>query len=708
MKQAFVKKGIVLPVEVPAPTVKYGYIKIRVLYSTVSAGTEITSLKGSGKSLLKRALEDPSKILRVVDILKTQGIKNATSKVSIAADGLNSIGYSVAGIVEEIGEGVDGFSIGDLVSAGGSGFAVHAEFVVVPKNLVVKVPEGLDMNWASTGTVGSISLHGVRRADLRIGEFAVVVGTGLLGLIATQILKASGVRVACVDINDGRLNLAAELGADIIINSLNEDPVQAIKNWTNGNGADAVLFFASTDKNEPLSQSFQMCRRKGKVVMIGVSGMLVDRNDIYRNEIDFIISTSYGPGRYDDSYELKGIDYPYAYVRWTENRNIYEYLLLVKEGKINLEKLIPSIYSIDDVEDAYKSLQINPEKHILTILKYNEEKLIAKSSLIEVNKSWRVESEKIRIGLIGAGSFAVGTLLPIIYENSDKYQLKTVVNSTGDKAINVARQFNAALASSNQEDIFNDPEIDLVMICTRHGNHAELVLKSLKANKHVFVEKPLATTESQLKEISDFYENDKPANKPIVMVGFNRRFSPHAQLIKNELDKRNSPVLLNYRMNAGFVPEDSWVHNDGGRIVGEACHIIDLMQYLTGSEVIEVSVNSLKPSKGKFLNSDNRSITYNFKDGSVGVLNYFALGNSNLPKETLEVHFDNKTMILNDYKSIESYGLKIKSQEFTTSRKGHREEWITLHDSLKKGLWPIPLQSLLHTTHLSLLSSKQY
>jgi predicted dehydrogenase len=451
-----------------------------------------------------------------------------------------------------------------------------------------------------------------------------------------------------------------------------------------------------------------MCRRKGKVVMIGVSGMSVDRNDIYRNEIDFIISTSYGPGRYDDSYELKGIDYPYAYVRWTENRNIYEYLLLVKEGKINLEKLIPSIYSIDDVQNAYKSLQVNPEKHILTILKYDEEKHIAKSSLIEVNKALKVEGGKIRIGLIGAGSFAVGTLLPIIYENSDKYQLKTVVNSTGDKAVNVGRQFNAALASSNQDDIFNDPEIDLVMICTRHGNHAELVLKSLKANKHVFVEKPLATTESQLKEISDFYENDMSANKPIIMVGFNRRFSPHAQTIKTELDKRNSPILLNYRMNAGFVPEDSWVHDDGGRIVGEACHIIDLMQYLTGSEIIEVSVNSLKPSYGKFLNSDNRSITFNFKDGSVGVLNYFALGNSNLPKETLEVHFDNKTMILNDYKSIESYGLKIKSQKFTISRKGHSEELITLHDSLKKGLWPIPLQSLLHTTYLSLLSSKHY
>ncbi len=708
MIQAFVKKGIVVPVEVPAPAIKFGQIKIRVLYSTVSAGTEITSLKGSGKSLLKRALEDPSKILRVVDILKNQGIKNATSKVSIAADGLNSIGYSVAGIIEEIGEGVDGFSIGDLVSAGGSGFAVHAEYVVVPKNLVVKVPDGLDITWASTGTVGSIALHGVRRADLRIGEFAVVVGTGLLGLIATQILKASGVRVACVDINDGRLNLASELGADLIINSLNENPVQAIKNWTSGNGADAVLFFASTDKNEPLSQSFQMCRRKGKVVMVGVSGMLIDRNDIYRNEIDFIISSSYGPGRYDDTYELKGIDYPYAYVRWTENRNIYEYLLLVKEGKINLEKLIPCIYSIDEVEDAYKLLQLNPEKHILTILKYNAEKHYAKSIPIQINKSWKVENEKIRIGLIGAGSFAVGTLLPIIYENTEKFQLKTIVNTSGDKAVNVARQFNAAIASSNQDDIFNDPEINLVMICTRHGNHADLVLKSLKANKHVFVEKPLATTENQLIEIADFYLNGNFEHKPIVMVGFNRRFSPHAQLIKSELVKRNSPIILNYRMNAGYVPEDSWVHEDGGRIVGEACHIIDLMQYLTDSEIEEVSVNSIKPGNGKFLNSDNRSITLNFKDGSIGVLNYFSMGNSSLPKETLEVHFDNKSMILNDYKSIESYGLKIKSQVFDNPKKGHREEWMMLYDCLKKGNWPIPLQSLLHTTEISLLSSKQY
>lgn len=705
MKQSFINKGKVTIHKIPQPTVKKGFVKIQVAFSTISAGTEMSAVKGTGKSILQRAIDDPSKVFKVLDIVKTQGLKNAKSKVNSATEKLNSTGYSVAGCIIELGGGIQDLKVGDMVAAGGSGFAVHAGVVVVPRNLVVKVPQGLDLKSASTGTVGSIALHGVRRADLRIGEYGVVFGVGLLGLLALQMLKASGVKTACVDINAKRLVLAKELGADLIINSMDEDPVLAIQNWTSGYGADAVLFMAATEKDEPLSQSFRMCRRKGKVVLVGVSGMNVNRNDIYKDEIDFLISTSYGPGRYDNSYELEGNDYPYAYVRWTENRNIAEYLNLVKEGKINLNKLKPACYSIDDVGQAYQHIVNDPENHILTILEY--EKSDAKSELqaIVINPARKHIQDRISIGLIGAGSFASNTLLPIIYENSDKFYLKTVVNSTGDKAVNVSTQFKAEKASSNPDDIFNDPDIDLVLICTRHNNHAELVLKGLQCNKHVYVEKPMAITLDEINSIAAFYKNAVENETPMLMVGFNRRFSTYAREIKGKLDGRNSPVLLHYRMNAGFIPYDSWVHDDGGRIIGEACHIIDLMVYLTGSNVTDYAVSSFNPQGGKFKSADNRSITLTFLDGSIAVIDYFGCGSNQLSKEYLEVHFDNKSIIMDDYKSLKGFGVKVKSLVSTVSGKGHKEEWLALYDGLKTGNWPISLDSLLKTTKVSILAS---
>lgn len=706
MKQAFAKKGTVIPVDVPEPGVKKGFVKIKVAYSTVSAGTEMTSVKGSGKSMLSRAIENPAQVLRVLEILKNQGLKNATGKVASAADKLNTIGYSVSGEVIEVGEGVDEFSVGDRVSAGGSGFALHAGIVTVPKNLVVKVPSGLDLLSASTGTVGSIALHGVRRADLRIGEFGVVFGVGLLGLLALQILKASGVRVACVDLDSSRLELASQLGADLTINPGEQDAVLAVDNWTGGYGADAVLFMAATHKDEPLSQAFKMCRRKGKVVMVGVSGMNINRGDIYANEIDFHISTSYGPGRYDSSYELEGHDYPYAYVRWTEGRNIGEFLRLIRDGLVSLEKIKPAVYSIDDVASAYQNLSKNPQQHILTVLEFSQSHEDTQETLVATAPARKISKDIISIGLIGAGSFATSTLLPIINEYSNKFHLKTIVNRSGDKALNVARQFNAENVSSDPMDIFKDDQIDLVMICTQHNSHAELVLEALKHNKHVYVEKPLATTLEQLSGIEDYYKEPGTTAKPVLMVGFNRRFSVHANEIKRAYASRTSPLLMHYRMNAGFVPYDVWIHKDGGRIVGEACHIIDLMLFLTGSKIVSFSVNPIVPKAGKFKSTDNRSITVTFEDGSVGVLDYFSCGSRDLPKEFLEVHCDNKTILLNDYRGLEGYGVTVKACTSDQPRKGHKEEWRAVYDAIKNGVWPIELDTLVNNTYVSILASK--
>lgn len=709
MKQVFTSsKGVVVK-DTTEPGLSRGAIKIRVAYSCISAGTEMMAVKGAHQSMLQRAIQHPEQVKQVIDIAIQQGLKKALGKVDSSMDKLGSSGYSVSGEVVAVGAGVDGFHVGDLVSAGGAGLALHAEYVVVPKNLVVHVPEGLNLAYASMGTVGSISMHGVRRADLRLGEYGVVVGCGLMGLLAIQMLKASGVKVACTDVNPARLALAKELGADKAINSAEEDPVVAVRNWTGGYGADAVLFTAATHSNEPLSQSFKMCRKKGKVVLLGVSGMTIDRADMYKDEIDFIISTSYGPGRYDPDYESKGVEYPYAFVRWTENRNIYSFLELIRDGKVNIDKIAPKIYSLEEAGVAYEGIQSDPGNHIITILDYGvklgEQKEEAKQ--VQLLEPKAVGKEVINIGLIGAGSFATTTLLPIIADHPDKFHLKTIVNRSGDKALNAGRQFKADKISSDQEDIFDDPDIDLVMICTRHGNHAELVLKGLRAGKNVYVEKPLATTLEQLNEIKAFFVEKEGKQIPMLTVGFNRRYSKYAQEIKRLLDGRTAPAFIRYRMNAGFVPGDAWVHGDGGRIIGEGCHLIDLMQYLLGKPVIDCSVAHFKPQGGYYLSEDNRFITMEFEDGSVAEVEYFACGSKELPKEYMEVHWENKSIIMDDYKQLTGYGVKVKPLKSSLSMKGHEEEWMALYDALKNGSNPIEINSLFRTTELSIASAQE-
>ena len=709
MKQVFTSsKGVVVK-DTTEPVLCRGAVKIRVAYSCISTGTEMIAVKGANQSMIQRAIQHPEQVKQVIDIAMQQGFKKALGKVDSSMDKLGSSGYSVSGEVVAVGAGVDDFKVGDLVSAGGAGFALHAEYVVVPKNLVVHVPEGLNMAYASMGTVGSISMHGVRRADLKLGEYGVVVGCGLMGLLAIQMFKASGVKVACTDVNPARLALAKELGADKAINSIEEDPVAAVRNWTGGYGADAVLFTAATHSNEPLSQSFKMCRKKGKVVLLGVSGMTIDRADMYKDEIDFIISTSYGPGRYDPEYESKGVEYPYAYVRWTENRNIHSFLELIRDGKVNIEKIAPKIYPFAEAGAAYEGVQNDPGSHIITILDYGvmeEDKTLTQKNII-LSEPKAIKKDVITIGLIGAGGFATSTLLPIIADHPDIFYLKTIVNRTGENALNAARRFKAAKITSEQEDVFNDPGIDLVMICTRHNNHAELVLKGLRAGKNVYVEKPLATSMDQLNEIKKYYSDNEGKQVPMLMVGFNRRFSKYAQEIKRLLDGRTAPAFIRYRMNAGFVPADAWVHGDGGRIIGEGCHLIDLMQYLIDRPVSDCSVASFKPKSGYYLSEDNRFITMEFEDGSVAEIEYFSCGSKELPKEYMEFHWENKSIIMDDYKLLTGYGVKVKSHKSALSKKGHEEEWLAMYDALKTGNNPIDVNSLFRTTELSIASSQE-
>ncbi|MCK4464708.1 MAG: bi-domain-containing oxidoreductase [Bacteroidales bacterium] len=710
MKQAIVRKGLVIGEEVPAPVVSEGSVLIKVVNSCISAGTEMSGIISSGTPLIKRILKQPEKVAKILNLARTEGISRVYQKVKGELDTGKPTGYSISGVVIGVGKGAEKFKIGDRVAAAGGGLANHAEYVDVPVNLVVKIPNDLGFKEASTVTLGAIALHGARRVDLRLGEFCVVFGTGILGLLTIQILNTSGIRVIAIDLDNKRLTLAQKYGAERVIDPQQEDPVKIVENITNGLGADAVIFTAATSSSKPLSQSFNMCRRKGKVVLVGVSGMEIDRKDIYSKEIDFLISTSYGPGRYDKSYEEKGIDYPYAYVRWTENRNLSEYLRLLKTGSLNIKAIIQKVFSIDQVTAAFNSLKQTEDKPLMVLLDYGfpEANLLDQyrdhKRKIEIRSSF-VDKDVINVALVGAGSFATNVHLPNLKNLSRQYKIYAISDKNGHTAKAIAEQYQANYATTNVEEILNDQNVDLVLICTRHNSHAEITLKALEKGKHVFVEKPLATSHDELKKIEDFFNNHPIENKPVLMVGFNRRFSKYSVEIKKHTDRRINTLFIHYRMNAGYIQQDHWVHENGGRIVGEACHIIDLMSFFTQSPIASVNFESLSPATGHFNSSDNKSFILKYEDGSVATIEYFSVGNREFPKEYMEVHFDEKTIVLDNYKTLIGYGIKIKELHSSVSEKGHLEEWLELYESLKgsKTDWPIPLEELIQTTQVTFL-----
>lgn len=707
MLQAIVKKGKVVATRVPTPRVSDGCLLIKVVNSCISAGTEMANVNVTKGSLIKKALEQPDKVKMVIDFARSNGIERTWLKVRGELDGGKPTGYSVAGIVMAVGKGVEGFEPGDHVAAAGSGIANHAEFVDVPQKLCMKMPAGMDFKGASTVTLGGIAMQGVRRADLRMGEYAVVVGAGILGLLAQQMLQLSGVRTIVTDLDPHRLEIAKALGAEKVMNPATDDVVKLVNNYTDGHGADAVIFTAATSSSAPLSQSFKMCKRKGKVVLVGVVGMEIERGDMYMKELDFLMSTSYGPGRYDPSYEEKGNDYPYAYVRWTENRNMTEYLRLVHEGKITLEGMIDAEYPIDQVEQAFAALDSSEgQKPIMVLLDYGKEngqEVLSKDydQVVPLNTRPPVKGA-VKVGLIGAGAFATGMHLPNMQKLGNKYQLQAVMNRTPFKAKKVGDQFGAAYATGEIDKILDDPEIDLVLVSTRHDSHAELVMRSLEKGKHVFVEKPLAIHAEELQRIADFYA-DGFEGKPVLMTGFNRRFSRYAQEIKKHTDKRINPLFVHYRMNAGFIPLDHWVHEDGGRIIGEGCHLIDLMNFLTGSKIASVSYEHLRPSTGKFNAEDNVMMILRYEDGSVCSIHYFAVGSKQMGKEYMEVHFDESVIVMDDYKSLKGSGIKVKEVSSSLPSKGQLEELDRLYDTLsgKTKEWPIALWDMLQTTEIS-------
>lgn len=694
MKQVLIKQGSVVLEEVPAPTVEPGTLLVQVQSSCISIGTEMSGIKATGLPLWKRALKQPENVKKALAMIASQGLSKASSQISERLTAAMPTGYSASGIVVAVGSGVDEFKVGDRVACAGAQCAFHAEYICVPKNLAVFVDDAVSIDHASTVTLGAIALQGVRRASPTLGETFVVIGLGILGQLTVQLLKANGCRVIGVDLDNDRVRLAQQHGMDVGISTETENDIEHVNRLTGGVGADGVIITAATPSDAVISTAFNMCRKKGRAVLVGDVGLNLNRGDFYQKELDFFISSSYGPGRYDSNYEEMGLDYPIGYVRWTENRNMAEYLRLVAEGRIRLESLISTVFPIDQATAAYETLKDAGAKPLMVLLSY--------PSIQSGNPIVRTISNKsvakgapgqVRMAVVGAGSFAKGMHLPNIKDMSDRYMLHTVVSRTGHNAIATAKQFGALNASTDFDLILQDADIDAVLIATRHNLHAEMVLKALAAGKHVLVEKPLAITHEELARINEFYTSAS-GPQPILLTGFNRRFSPYAKRIKEIVATRTNPMVLNYRMNAGYIPLDHWVHTHegGGRNIGEACHIYDLFTFLTGSKVTAVSAQSIKPATTYYSVTDNFVATMSFADGSVATLTYTASGSKDYPKEQLEVFVDGMTIAMNDFKSLDITGSKAAGLKTKLSEKGQKTELEVFADAVNNGgEWPIQL-----------------
>jgi predicted dehydrogenase/threonine dehydrogenase-like Zn-dependent dehydrogenase len=714
MKQVILRKGRVLSEEVDAPAYGDGQVLIEVEFSCLSPGTELNGVKSGRESLLSRARKHPDKVKQVIELARSQGVARTFTKVKGKIDGGVALGYSLVGIVRALGSGVSSeLDVGMRVAAAGVGYASHAGVVAVPENLVARVEDGTPIKSASAVAIGAIAMQGVRRADIKLGEQCVVIGAGFIGNLAAQMLMAAGARVAIVDLNEDRLRLLQEAGAELTVNPQNTDAVTAVNVWSGGRGADAVLFAAATNSSDPLSQAFQMCRKKGRVVLVGVSGMELRREDMYKKELDFLVSTSYGPGRYDANYEERGVDYPYAYVRWTEKRNMSHFLHMLKTGAVNIPGEATQTVSIEDVETGYEGLLGSAANWLTVYVDYgfgwetsSDDVLSAKRSSFRgdsVSCRVPVQGRPVNVAIIGAGSFVTSMHLPNMKEQQADFNLRAVCNRTGYKAKEVANNWGAQYHTTDVARIFADEEIDLVIITTRHDSHADLSIAALEAGKHVFVEKPVATTTDQLLRVGRALEFAQ-SNGLVYMPGFNRRFADGIQLIKAEMTSRVSPAFISYVVNTNRVDDDSWLHLDGGRIVGEVCHFIDVCRYLVGSAVESINVTKLHANRGPFRPDDNLAITLRYKDGSVAIVTYFVNGSDRVPKEVIKCQFDKKTYDLVNFSNLTVTTGSTETRTLKVRDKGQFAEFEELAKAIRdpKSKWPIGIEEIIETTDISL------
>ena len=680
--------------EVPYPQLGKGMVIVKNHYSIISAGTEGSTVVAARKSLIGKAKERPQQVKQVLDTLKKQGPIQTFRAVMKKLDAYSPLGYSCAGEVIEVGEGVTEFKLGDKVACAGVGYANHAEIVSVPVNLCVKLEKDAKLKDAAYNTLGAISMQGVRQADMRLGESCVVIGLGLLGQLAALILKASGVTVIGIDVSEAAVKKAIENNVvDLGLTRNAAGIEEQIQGATNGYGADIVIIAAATNSLDPINFAGSIARKKGKVVVLGAVPTGFERDPFwYRKELELKMACSYGPGRYDLNYEEKGIDYPLPYVRWTEKRNMKAFQNLISTGKINIDYLTTHEFEFDNAKDAFDLVVSKAEPFTGIALKYNIKKTTSKS---KISTSETFQLGKINISFIGAGSYAQGNLLPNIPETSDVARVGVLTN-TGTTSKRVAEKFKFQFCATEESDILDD-KTNTVFVATRHDSHGPYVLKCLEANKNVFVEKPLCLLESELESIVDLQSKTKKA----VMVGFNRRFSPLTNKLKMAVG--NNPMTMLYRINAGAVPVDNWIQDleiGGGRVLGEVCHFIDYLTYLNGSLPIKVSATAL-PDANQL--NDTLNILIQFENGSSGVVAYYANGSRSMTKEYVEVFSVGISAILHDFKELKIFGKgKPKKEKFFNQNKGQKEMVNAfVNGLLTDGQAPISFEEIVAVTKAS-------
>ena len=682
------RSGATVLEEVPVPQVKSGYVLIKTTRTLVSLGTERMLVEFGKANLIDKARQQPDKVKQVLDKIKTDGLQPTLEAIFNKLGQPLPLGYCNVGKIVAVGRGVTDFQVGDRVASNGN----HAEYVCVPQNLVAKIPDNVSDDEAAFTVIGSIGLEGIRLLKPELGETIVVVGLGLIGLIVAQLLRANGCRVIGVEFDQVKLDLAAQWGV-IPVNPANgDDQVKVVEELTNGIGADGVIITASAHDDSIIHNACLMSRKRGRIILVGVIGLNMRRDDFYKKELSFQVSCSYGAGRYDEEYENKGHDYPFAYVRWTEKRNFQAILGAISDGGLKVKPLITEEVELADYNEIYGDMR--KRGSIASIIRYTEE--VAQNRVVAIEEVHAAAGGG-KMGIIGAGNYTGATVVPCL--NKCGAKVKYISSAGGLSAKTMAKKAGAEYATSDYTEILKDPEVGMVLITTRHNLHAKMVKETLEAGKSVFVEKPLCLHPEELEEISEAYH--KAGNGVTLTVGYNRRFSPFAVKLKSMIG--DGPKNIIATMNAGFIPPEVWVHDlevGGGRIIGEACHFIDLCSYLAGSKVAAVCMNAMGENPQE--NTDNATILLKYENGTNAVINYFANGSKAYQKERVEVFSQERVFILDNWRELEGFGAKGFSKMKGGMDKGQKDEFRMLNERmLNGGESLIPFESIVNTTKAS-------
>jgi len=688
--------GETILADIPCPSVSSGYLLVQTCATVVSLGTERMLIDFGKANLLDKARQQPEKVKQVIEKIKTDGLFTTLETIRAKMDQPIPLGYCNAGIVVEVGQGITDIQVGDRVVSNGP----HAEMVAVPRNLCAKIPTGISDETAAFTVLGAIALEGIRLVAPTLGETVVVTGLGLIGLLCVQLLRANGCRVIGIDFDSAKCELARSYGAETIDLYRGEDPLSAALQYSRGRGVDAVIITASTKSNDPVHQAAQMCRKRGRIVLVGVTGLELSRNDFYEKELSFQVSCSYGPGRYDDNYEKRGLDYPSGFVRWTEGRNFEAVLDMMATGSVSVDTLISHRYPFEKALDAYE--QISTGGALGIVLRYPVQNSVQTAKTVKLKEAISSSPQQPVVGFIGAGNFTGAVLLPAISKTGAR--LKTIASGAGVSGTILGKKFGFEQSTTDTPSLLTDKDINTIFVTTRHNSHAKLVIKALQAGKKVFVEKPLCLTREELADVQAAYSE---AANPFLMVGFNRRFSPLSVKMKSLLDSVKEPKCLVMTVNAGAIPAEHWTQDKevgGGRILGEGCHFVDLLRYLVGSQIVDVNAMQIKDPSGAQVTGDKMSFTLRFADGSIGTVHYFANGSKSFPKERLEVFCADRVLQLDNFRQLTGYGWPgFKSMKLSRQDKGHTAEIAAFIEAVEKGKQaPIPFEELVEVTEATL------